>query len=369
VTFTSTQLLATVWSWIEEHLGFFDPRYCQFEQQLPFLKAFDELCLLGVLKYRQKSDLYLNEKLVRHCLSVVAGAPIPTVFVDNIAHFQLMAMPAALQVLAGSGDYLKQLVQLCVPKMSLIATERLPHRLLDVIYCSKVLGIEDMIFRGSIKVEAVQLAALQSSNLSLGVYPHQNTIGDFYALTHTIFFVTDFGQLPMTEVLPGVDTDNFSGILELAILRFLCEENLDIVAELMWCLLILDTCKGPVAALAAVTIAGCIETFGYLRGPNFGNKLPISEDYSLVYKNYHSTLLAAALFSNGLIERVSIPAANGSVENFTSVRLSSFYEVGKQLHRIAVAHPVARYELTEVLIDCLRQHPYLAACRFIDAIV
>jgi hypothetical protein len=357
-----------MWAWLEEHLEFFDPRDRATAHQLAHLKAFDELCLLGVLKHQYNSELYLTNRIVDRCLAIVRPVPVPFVFVEHINHFQLIAAPSALQSMKGQQQTLKSLLRLSVPTMGLFAAERLPHRLLDVGYCVRLCGIEDIALAHSHELALIEDAALRSSNLFLGVAPHLSSVSDFYALTHTILFATEFGLTRGSQLFQSVPRDVLVSKLELAVLRFLCEQNFDIVAELLWCLQILSEYHSPIVALAVASIAGNIRTYGYLQGPDVGSAIPVAPSNDLIYRNYHSTLLACALLSNHAIEE----AADADLETYDdAVRacpISAFYDVGTHLHQISIAHPLARYEYFHGLRATLDEHPYLHHERFARAL-
>jgi hypothetical protein len=196
----------------------------------------------------------------------------------------------------------------------------------------------------------------------LGVVPHRSSIADYYALTHSIFFLSDFGSTSLTNYLP----DGIEPVvtwLELGALRFLFEKNLDIVAEIIWCLLMLGCCSGPIAALCLVTIAEEINATGFLRGPSTTSSPNVSEEDSSTYANYHSTLLAAAIFSSGAIEVLRLSAEKGDFS--ASMTLSQLHAIGGMLCRCAYSHSLARYELEKELRKEFSSVPYLSSKRFV----
>jgi hypothetical protein len=206
-----------------------------------------------------------------------------------------------------------------------------------------------------------EAGAATVSNLSFLPHPALSTLHDFYALTHNIMFATDFGEVGIGKAFPGLDRRRTQTVIELAILRFLCEKNLDIVAELVWCLQMLDMLSSPIAALGLLTIFGALKHAGYLPGPEVKNGSHVEPAHIDVHANYHATLLAIATIascdSDGLKNSLDADRLGG-------LKLQGFYDIGKVLHECAHAHPLYRPELIARLNGMIEANPYLKVrCR------
>jgi hypothetical protein len=89
----------------------------------------------------------------------------------------------------------------------------------------------------------------------------------------------------------------------------------------------------------------------------------VSEEDSSTYANYHSTLLAAAIFSSGAIEVLRLSAEKGDFS--ASMTLSQLHAIGGMLCRCAYSHSLARYELEKELRKEFSSVPYLSSKRFV----
>jgi uncharacterized protein DUF6895 len=353
----SQTLLESASAWIERNIGFFDPRNRAPEHQISYLKAFDELCLLGVLRCRMHNTAYISDTMLAHCEAIVSTMPIDEVFVSNMDHFQLLALPAALGRHLGH-DQLSQLVFAYMPYMPLLSTERQPHRALDIGYCLRMLHApEDLpALRGIGQLAMYEAGAAAVSNLSFLPHPALSSLHDFYALTHNIMFATNFGEVDIDAAYPALDREQTRTTLELAILRFLCEKNLDIVAELVWCLQMLDMLSGPIAALGLTTLIGAVKHAGYLPGPEVKNAGQVEPQHIEVHAHYHATLLAIATIASCDRDKLNYSLQANS---HSGLKLENFYSIGKVLHECAHAHLLARPELMARLNGLVKANPYL----------
>lgn len=345
-------ILATLQSWVEENIEFFDPRNRLDSHQLPHLKAFDELALLALLETRHGVAKLLTPKIRNFANSVLEEQPVPRVFVDSIAHFQLVAIPAALQAKNATHDSLRQLIRLCLPATATLSTERLPHRTLDVIYCAQKANLDFELFGDN--VQRMFNSALQTSNLVLGTPPHAAGLADFYALTHTIFFISDFGAEPIPAAINSRSKELARASIELALLRFGAEDNLDIVAELLWCLRILGGVSGTAAQYSIGKVVAAIGQKGYLPGPSLDSPPKVAALYDEVYPNYHSTLLGVALFAGGLLQ-----TSQSTSGNYRGIRIRHLHAIGKALFECAEMHPLSRLQKQEGIWQQLQDIPDL----------
>ena len=339
-------LLQLCWDWLESHLAFFDPRSREEQYEMAHLKAFDELCLMASLKPSRQSRTYLNDSVVDFCLDVLGDRPIPDVFVRHLSEFQLLAIPAKLQMKFSGKSSLRELILETRNQLPILSAERLPHRLLDIIYCTESIGLETEVFITRQALDQTRIAAMQCSNLSLGVCPIKSTLADFYAFTHTIFFLTQFGSTNKSLGISRSKLIRLTHITELAMLRFLADGNQDIVAELLWSLIMLDAPKGAAFVVAGTIVAASIKINGYLAGPQLIESLPVSENDRMTYLNYHSTLLACGLLSQGMMHTVS---AQLSIQGraMRDLAITPFIELGASIREMANKHPLERIEMAQ----------------------
>ncbi|HEY9416643.1 MAG TPA: hypothetical protein VIQ30_17945, partial [Pseudonocardia sp.] len=178
--------------------------------------------------------------------------------------------------------------------------ERLPYRRLEVAW---LLALWD---------DAVVDSSQHRDGSIIYGRPHpiHMSVGDVYALTHTLFYATDFGR---HEVPAAVDVEAVSQCLDACLSWQLFEENVDTVGELLMSSLLLPLPASPVVLTCWNAINALREEFGFLPGPSFdarryGELTGAERDAYAFQHNYHTMyvggLLSAMVLRRGTQVRV-----------------------------------------------------------------
>jgi len=183
------------------------------------------LCEIAFLEYRaaQESSEPIRAAL-RPCLAALwQSGELLTLFRYNIIHANLFlplcaATVAAIDTSAGACEDLQSLARLAARYRK----ERLPFRALDLLHgLYAVSGDEHFLRR---VVDVAQYGCL--GNIE---YPHDVDLHDEYAITHTVFYVTDFGRREWPDSLAS--KEQVSAVLDILSARAERENNLDLIGE------------------------------------------------------------------------------------------------------------------------------------------
>jgi hypothetical protein len=183
-------------------------------------------------------------------------------------------------------------------------TERLPYRRLELAW---LLALWD-----DLPVEYAPHR--QGSILSGRPHPLHMSVPDLYALTHTLFYLTDFGRYAGPDELNSPD---LSQCLDACMTWQLFEENVDTVGELLMSALLLPTPASPTAMVCWDAINVLWDEFGFLPGPSldvqqYGSLSGAERDAYAFQNNYHTMyvggLLNIVVLQRGLRAAPSQPA-------------------------------------------------------------
>lgn len=103
---------------------------------------------------------------------------------------------------------------------------------------------------------------------------------DAYALTHMVFFLSDFGAGPLAPIL----ADRYGAVceyFELLLGTYAHSRHLDLVAEILMCLVCLERRESPLAGISWEMLAAAQDPSGFIR---------VSDDVTF-QKVYHTTLV------------------------------------------------------------------------------
>jgi hypothetical protein len=172
--------------------------------------------------------------------------------------------------------------------------EALPYRRLDVAYFLNAAGVDPCLFGGCQPVGSLSqlyhetFAARERNPISVDVDAS-------YAITHTIFYLSDFGRL--RPRLPDEDVDRLRALLASLTLHAWRTGHLDVLGELLFCVRVLGS-SDPVVALAERHFDEVRTAEGYVpatadRRALLTHQSPNSEEVFTAC--YHTTLVALLL--------------------------------------------------------------------------
>ena len=317
--------------WVEQNLQLFDPALYDIDSKVKGLKSFSELCLVVLLAVRNNTNL--SDEIDGFCKKVFADEFVNSKLLEYTqVSTQLIALPAAVASRFGDSRLRDEFAR-NLRYLSDFSIERPPHRALDICFCYRLLNLTPF----DKNIDLFEKGALYCSNLFYLPHPAISSLFDFYSLTHNIFYVSDFGGKSIVEEFDESHFSEIVVVLELAIVRFIYEANLDIVSELVWCLFMLNHYDSYAVMLGLSAINSVVNEFGYL--PNLEDNGEISSDG---YQHYHPTLLVILLFSKAQEKSIDVNAIN---EREKKVKISCIHEVGQLLQQSAEASLMQRVDL------------------------
>ncbi|QKV98016.1 hypothetical protein HUT19_35255 [Streptomyces sp. NA02950] len=286
-------------SWLAAHHTRFDPDTAEDGSVLFARKALVEMALLVGLRARLDTDPF-DEDYQRLFDRMGAAAKRPSyrelVGRDERALLLYAGTHAALRLCGQEDQEFHHLIEQSVAGRYATAFERIPYRQLDLLHTLELAGVEHRLP----PVEAIlpfTLFCADPSVLGLGDR-------DIYAITHTIFYATDFGlRVPQWPI--GFDLSRAVELLEALCLLCRHRGNADLVAELLCSLLCLGIHDSAEAERAWAFLSETQEPDGRVAGPE-GIVHPGLEGGDEEYRSwataYHTTIVAALA---GLLARSS----------------------------------------------------------------
>jgi len=177
------------------------------------------------------------------------------------------------------------------------AIERLPYRRLEVAWLRALwdgLPLDyDLHMPGSIVNERP--------------HPLHMSTADIYALTHTLFYITDFGRSGLPNDL---DVVRLGQCIDACLVWQLFEENVDTVGELLISALVLPTPTSPAATICWDAINCLWAEIGFLPGPSMDtqifSELSSTERDAYAFQNSYHTMYVAGILNSVVLQRESL---------------------------------------------------------------
>ncbi|WP_372444919.1 DUF6895 family protein [Streptomyces coffeae] len=286
-------------SWLAAHHTRFDPDTAEERSVLFARKALVEMALLVGLRARLDPAPFDEDyQRLFDRMGAVAKRPSYRELVgrDERALLLYAGTHAALRLCGQHDEEFHHLIEQSVAGRYATSFERIPYRQLDLLHTMELAGVENRLPAVE-EILPFTLFCADPSVLRLGDR-------DIYAITHTIFYATDFGlRVPKWRA----DFDLSSAIELLEALCLLCRRrgNADLVAELLCSLLCLGIRDSAEAERAWAFLAEVQEPDGRVAGPE-GIVHPGLEGGDEEYRSwataYHTTIVAALA---GLLARSS----------------------------------------------------------------
>ncbi|WP_340375379.1 hypothetical protein U5640_09625 [Streptomyces sp. SS7] len=284
-------------AWLAARRAMLDPRKSQPDQVLFTRKALIETAFLVGLRARlDGAPLTGGYAAVLEQVEDVARQPSYREMIarDEAALLLYAGTYAALRLCGREDPEFRRIVQQASGGGYAAAFERVPYRQLDLLHTLYLCGIENDL---SSMDEVLPFTVLcrRPNVLKLGDR-------DVYAITHTLFYVTDFGlREPVWPrgYSPGEAVELLEALLVLAEAR----ANADLAGELLCCLYCLGITDSPAADRAWRFLESVQEDNGRVNGPEgiIHPGLDSGDDeFRHWAEGYHTTIVAALA---GLLER------------------------------------------------------------------
>ncbi|MEV7684217.1 hypothetical protein AB0O64_37660 [Streptomyces sp. NPDC088341] len=206
---------------------------------------------------------------------------------DEAAFLLYAGTYAALRLCGRDDPEFRRIVERIAASGYATVFERIPYRQLDLLHTLYLCQIEHSL---PALDDVLPFTLLCNSPNAIKL-----TDNDIYAITHTIFYATDFG-LRVPRWPHGFDPGEAVELLEALLSLTRGRENADLVGELLCCLLCLGVRESEEAERAWNFIASVQEPDGRVNGPRgvVHPKLADGDDaYQHWATGYHTTIVAA----------------------------------------------------------------------------
>ncbi|MER7462457.1 hypothetical protein [Streptomyces sp. NPDC097981] len=274
-----------------------DPRNARPDTVLFARKALIETAFLVGLRARlDEAPLAGDYATILELVEDIARQPSYRELIarDESALLLYAGTYAALRLCGRDDPEFRRIIQQAAAGGYAAAFERVPYRQLDLLHTLHLCGIE----HGMPAMDDVLPFTVLCSHPNVLKLPDR----DIYAITHTVFYVTDFGQ--RDPVWPrGYDLGEAVELLEALLVLAEARANADLVGELLCCLLCLGITDSEAADQGWRFLESVQEDNGRVNGPD-GVVHPglKSEDDEFRHwaEGYHTTIVVAL---TGLLDR------------------------------------------------------------------
>lgn len=161
----------------------------------------------------------------------------------------------------------------------------------------------EYIYKNSLELEMDDL--IKSSIISSNASALDMTREDQYALTHSLFYISDFGNLKLND---QIDIDKLNTNINGCIAKNLLTEDLDILGELLISSLICDNQNSFYFKIGIEHYINAWNNLGFLYSPSFSKKefsnLADNARTTYVFKNLYHTYYVGGIFSSLLLLKI-----------------------------------------------------------------
>ncbi|MEU1624949.1 hypothetical protein ABZ746_06305 [Streptomyces sp. NPDC020096] len=277
-------------SWLAAHRTRFDPETADQAGVLFARKALVEVALLVGLRARMDPAPFDRRyQQLLDLVTTVARRPSYRELVarDEPALLLYAGTYAALRLCGHRDVEFRQLIEQSVAGRYAACFERIPYRQLDLLHTLELSGVD----HGMTRVDAVLPFTLLCADPSVVKLRDR----DIYAITHTVFYATDFG-LRAPRWPTGFKKDRAVELLEALSVLSRQRENADLVAELLCSLMCLGIRGSSEVERAWQFLAGVQEPDGRVAGPDgivHPELASTEEEYRNWATGYHTTIVTA----------------------------------------------------------------------------
>jgi len=278
--------------WLVKTLQYFDPLKSSESERMFARKAILELSLL--VAYRVKiiqEELDENYLKILEHVELVASRPSYRELIarDHRALLLYGLTYAALKICGRDDPYFRSIVKQALDSRYPGILERIPYRQLDFLHFLYIADIEH---------KAPAFEDIFPFTLLAGV-PNAIEIegSDIYAITHTIFYITDFG-LRTSTWSTSFDLGGAIELVTLLMSHFRICGNADIVAELIISSICLGVHNSHEIGQSCRFIQSIQNSDGRVPGPSGivdekSTELANDPSYKLWKTSYHTTIVVA----------------------------------------------------------------------------
>lgn len=283
-------------NWLDQYRELFDPLAVESDdpsEEIYLTKALGELGLLCMLYCRHAQGEV--EPRIQRFLQLIASVWQQPQYQERISRrpefFQIYTMIyIVLQQCNVINEESKQFIQQVIDQKYVIAAETTPMRLLDrrhMLDCGKFqhsMPPYEEIYRYTLLAQTPELVYFTDT--------------DVYAVTHTLFYLTDFGRTS-SPVLQGEHLTRLQWIIEILLGLYLRHKNWDLVGELLLDCYCLHWYPAVVFDLAWETIGNNQLAEGAIPGPRYSQEQQekLEDDTARKHysfeENYHTTIVNA----------------------------------------------------------------------------
>ena len=284
-------------TWIDTHLNRFDPIGAGVEPDTAKLKPLVELAVLCTSllphgTFREDRRVHRFLQLVRHTYDNAIFRE--RVFRSGSEFIPYTLLATALQRggLARNDDH-RQL-QYVVDHGNVATTERLPHRTLDLRHVLDGAGLRHRL--------PSYARLYRDTMLAKGINPISASSFDAYSVTHTLFYLTDWGAEPATAI-PASHRPRARWLVEQMLGMTIRRGDWDLAGEFLLSCHCLGITDSPLYAVGWQALDGAQWPDGAMPGPGYNPAKAAEQDEPslatyLFDECCHTTLVAA--FAGGI---------------------------------------------------------------------
>jgi hypothetical protein len=284
-------------SWVKRNLHFFDPIKDEERVNTNTLKPFAELAHFCMIVGRHRPE-YLTAELA-NVIEFVDHAARRSIFRDRIVRQpSLFLLYAGIYIAlghCGRGEQSwREVIQRLIDAGYVSAIERVPFRNLDLRHL-----LDSARYSHNMPSRLSLYRQTLCRQLPSVLYLTDN---DVYSITHTLFYLSNFGEVKIDNIL-GLKKRQTCEILELLLGIFTRQGNWDIVGELLICCACLNWHPKPMSELAWQGLLSGQFKPGEIAGPRFDPKKVKKKNINYRFEqNYHTTLIGiiACVMENDL---------------------------------------------------------------------
>ncbi len=278
--------------------------------------------------------------LLDACERRLRAAPIIQGLLWHPARTPMLAMGSALLSRMGRTAPAFDSLSLLAWREPLLASmERSPSQQLELYWSARLLGIEQAPPPLVGLLAQPPLAQLMRAE-------------DGYALTHALFYITDFGRQPLP---PAADAQALCASLESALAWSLARYDFDLLGECLLCTLYCGMPCTPLWRLAVAVLLLTWEANGFV--PDRAPPATAQDAQGLFFSLYHANLVAALLASELLLRLPALIPAARPLPLPAGRRQALLEQLAGQA--LPAAEPAAAAQAPEPLLQALFGGPLL----------
>jgi hypothetical protein len=278
--------------WLSANLDRFEPFRGRFERDWPTHRALVELALIGMCLRRQTifADDARVARLLERVLQTYRHPVYREIAFRHGGDFVADAfVPVALYACGLlDGDDERRALQSLIDNGNILLRSRAPHKTLELIH---VLELGGFRYRLPSAVACLQRFGSKPMNLI------EMTNDDAYVITHTIFYLSDFGAR-LDFAIPVKQRRDLSWVVHHLLGMCVREGHWDLVGELLLCCHSLRLTGSPLYTVGWRAFLTAQRPDGAVPGPHYDpaqlNALAASDRREYLFQScYHTTLVAA----------------------------------------------------------------------------